>query len=258
MRRNYLSKEIVKTSYLNKEGHIASALSILDVVYYLFENKISSNDKFILSKGHGCLALYACLMEKGYITRSDFYSFTQFDSKLGGHPSSSKLPTVCLSTGSLGHGPPVAAGLALAKKIKGETGFVYCLIGDGEANEGTIWETALLASTYNLNNLILIMDNNKSGERAIRIGSCREKFAAFGWEAHSIENGHSLPNINFIFNEIKYTKPCFIELNTIKGKGCVLMENNPEWHHKHPSNENELDKILTGIDEYEEKVLQLS
>ena len=155
-----LIKNIIKTSYLNKEGHIASALSILDFLYFLYFNKKTDNDEFVLSKGHASLALYAILLEKQIITEDEFYNFSQENSILGGHPSSKKIKEIKLSTGSLGHGLPFCVGLALAKKMKNESGNIYCLIGDGEANEGTIWESALIASTHKLDNLIL--SNTKS------------------------------------------------------------------------------------------------
>ena len=170
-----LIKNIIKTSYLNKEGHIASALSILDFLYFLYFNKKTDNDEFVLSKGHASLALYAILLEKQIITEDEFYNFSQENSILGGHPSSKKIKEIKLSTGSLGHGLPFCVGLALAKKMKNESGNIYCLIGDGEANEGTIWESALIASTHKLDNLICIMDFNKSGERAIKLDSCVNK-----------------------------------------------------------------------------------
>ena len=243
-----LIKKIITTSYLNKEGHIASALSILDFLYFLFFNKKTDNDEFILSKGHASLALYVIFLEKGIISKDEFYNFSQENSILGGHPSSKKIKEIKLSTGSLGHGLPFCVGLALAKKIKNESGYIYCLIGDGEANEGTIWESALIASTYKLDNLICIMDFNKSGERAIKLNSCIDKFKSFGWESFLVKNGNNQKSISKIFDKIENNGlPKFVQLNTIKGYGCKIMENNPEWHHKYPSSESEYQNIINNL-----------
>jgi transketolase len=245
-----LIKKIIKTCFINKKGHIASALSVLDFMYFLFFKTLTDNDHFVLSKGHASLALYAVFMEKGFITEEDFFSFCQENSILGGHPSSNKIKQVMLSTGSLGHGLPFCVGLALAKKIKKEPGNVFCLIGDGEANEGTIWESALIASTHNLNNLICIMDFNKSGERAIKLNSCVEKFKSFNWSSFLVENGHEEKEISKAINDAlkdKPSNPKFIQLNTIKGYGCTPMENNPEWHHKQPQDEEQFKLLLDGI-----------
>lgn len=241
-------KKIVKTCFMNKEGHIASALSILDFLYELYFNKLTDNDKFVLSKGHASLALYSVFLDKGYITEDQFYSFGQKDSILGGHPSSKKINEILLSTGSLGHGLPFCIGLAMAKKIKKEDGYIYCLIGDGEANEGTTWESALAASTYKLDNLVCIMDFNKSGERAIKLNSCENKFTSFGWNSFTVNNGNDPKEINETFDKIiKNEKPTFIQLNTIKGYGIPIMENNPEWHHKQPTTQEEYEKIINSI-----------
>ena len=250
MNRLNLAKKIIQTSFINKEGHIASALSILDIVLFLYTKWMKDEDKFILSKGHGSLALYCALLETNKITEEDFFSFCKEDSKLGGHPSSKKIPQVEISTGSLGHGLPFSAGIALGKKIKKEPGYVYCLIGDGEANEGTTWESALMASTYKLDNLICIMDFNKSGERAIELKNCEKKFQSFGWLSFSITDGNSEKEINEKFSTLSpfsEGQPIFIQLNTIKGKGCPIMENNPEWHHKTPSCKEEFDNLINSL-----------
>ena len=250
MNRKQLAEKIIRTAYLNKEGHIASALSILDAVLILYTKVMEKDDRFVLSKGHGSLALYSVLLAIGKITENDFFSFCQEDSKLGGHPSSRKIPEVELSTGSLGHGLPFSVGLALAKKMRKESGHIYCLIGDGEANEGTTWESALMASTYNLDNLTCLMDFNKSGERAIKLQSCESKFEAFGWSSHSVAAGNDGKEIEqSILSSVSSgsSKPIFIQLNTIKGKGCPSMENNPEWHHKHPTSENELKDLICSL-----------
>jgi len=245
MNKKELMSCILTTAFKNKEGHIASAFSILDFMLSLYNGVITNDDEFILSKGHSSLALYAIMLAKKQISIEDFFLFCEFDSKLGGHPSSKKLPNVKISTGSLGHGFPYAVGVAMAKKMKKEKGIVYCLIGDGEANEGTIWESALLAGSQKLDNLVCVMDFNGSGERAIKLVSCVEKFRSFFWNSIAVD-GHKESEIknSLLF---KSNIPKFIELRTIKGKGCPIMENNPEWHHKQPSSEQELSTLIESL-----------
>jgi transketolase len=258
MTRQELTKHIITCAYKNQAGHIAPALSILDIIITLYNNVLKEDDEFILSKGHGCLALYAVLWDKGYITEEQFYSFTQFDSILGGHPSSRKIPQVKLSTGSLGHGLPFAVGLAMAKKIKGEAGTVYCLIGDGEANEGSIWEAALIAGHHKLNNLVVIVDSNGSGDRAINLCNSNsksrlgfticERFIVLGsfWG-----DGFEYTRSKFLEVLHQFTDkkegPIVLDCKTIKGYGCKSMEGNPAWHHRQPKTEEELNQLLSEI-----------
>jgi transketolase len=235
MYKNNLIKKILELSYNKKEGHIGSSLSILDILYNLYENKISkSNDKFILSKGHASLGLYVVLNHFNML-EVNINTFCDFDSDIGGHPSSN-LKNVEASTGSLGHGLPIGVGMAMANRINQSDNRVYVLIGDGEANEGSVWEAALVASHHKLNNLVCIMDHNHSGDRALMIDGVIKKFEAFNW--HCIEiDGHNQDEIISAINLITDNKPIFILAHTIKGCGIKLMENNPEWHHKSPSEE---------------------
>ena len=245
---NNLIQKVVDIATLKKEGHIPSSLSILDIMYVLYdkvldvnsirENKIN-RDRFILSKGHASLGLYVILDHFGLL-KEDINTVCDLDSKLGGHPTD-KIFGVESSTGSLGHGLPIGVGLALAYKIKKYKNKIYVIIGDGEANEGTIWESALLANHHNLNNLFCIVDFNHSTDRAVDLGNLKMKFDSFGWNVIEID-GH---NHNEILNALTYssTKPICVIANTIKGKGIPLIENNPEWHHKFPNSEEY--KILT-------------
>jgi len=244
MNRVDLAREIIQVAFEKKEGHIASALSVLDFVTEYF-SKDRSDDSFIMSKGHASLALYAGLYLSGKLSIQEFRTFCEPSSSLGGHPSSRKIPSVTLSTGSLGHGLPFACGLAIAKKNKGESGRVYCLIGDGEANEGTTWESALFASTYALDNLTCFMDFNKSGERAIRMEGAAKRFSAFGWSSFEID-GHFKADISSAIQK-SAAKPIFVQMNTVKGKGCPIMEGNPEWHHKSPSSQEELETLIKSL-----------
>ena len=218
-----LRNRILELALRDGMGHIPSALSILDIVWTLYDKVMTPDDQFILSKGHGVMALYAVLEEKGLMTWND---------KLWGHPK--RGGAILASTGSLGHGMPMAVGLALAKKIKGESGRIFCLIGDGECNEGTIWESSLLASHHQLDNLVIICDWNKTSERALRLGSLSDKFHAFGFSVWNIY-GHSETEIKQALetNRLAHeNKPLMIIAETTKGKGVEMMRDKPEWHNK--------------------------
>lgn len=251
---NELKRKIVKISNNAKEGHIASAFSILDILWILYDKilkvdpknpKNQDRDVLILSKGHASLGLYAVLAEKGFFHRKHLESFCEFDSLFGGHPDCKKIPGVEASTGSLGHGLPIGVGMALGFKIRGNKNRVFVIIGDGEANEGTTWESALLSSHHNLSNLTCVVDYNHSTDRALLMGNLVAKFQSFGWEA-KIVDGHNHEELYKTLSAPSDTKPLAIIAETIKGKGVSLMENNPEWHHKFPS-EEELIKIFEEL-----------
>ena len=234
-----LISRIAELSLIGKEGHVPSALSILDIIWVIYNKIININllkrrsrkrDFFILSKGHGCLAQYVVLEKKGIISKKDLNTFCKYKSNFGGHPDSNKIEGIECSTGSLGHGFPFAAGVAYGNKLLNIKSKVITLVGDGECNEGSIWETCMIASHHKLNNLICIVDKNKSSDRALKIDDLKSKFKSFGWRAVNID-GHSQKEIFKAIN-IKSKKPLAIIANTIKGKGINFMENNPEWHHK--------------------------
>ncbi len=258
---NNLIKKIVDIATIKKEGHIPSSLSILDIMYILYDkildvNSIKENridrDRFILSKGHASLGLYV-ILDHFKLLKDDINTFCDLDSKLGGHPTD-KIFGVESSTGSLGHGLPIGVGLALAYKIKKYKNKIYVIVGDGEANEGTIWESALLAKHHNLNNLCCIIDFNHSTDRAVDLGELSNKFLTFGWDVIEID-GHDHSHIE---SALTYptTKPTCIIANTIKGKGIPMMENNPEWHHKFP-NEEEYQQIIDNLNKNKMETLQM-
>jgi len=244
MKKNKIIKKlqyrICELSHNAQEGHVPSALSVLDIVWIIYDKiinlslvkkKSSKRDFFIMSKGHGCLAQYVVLENKNFFKKKSLNFFGSYNSSFGGHPDSNKIKGVEASTGSLGHGFPFACGIAYAHKLKKNKSKVYVLIGDGECNEGTVWETCLLASHHKLNNLICIIDKNKSTDRALNIDNLEKKFKSFGWLTLNI-NGHSHYELMKSL-KIKSQKPIAIIANTIKGKGVRLMENNQhEWHHK--------------------------
>ena len=248
-----LKKNILKVSLAAGEGHIPSAFSILDILWILYDKILQINptnpdvdarDRLIVSKGHSSLGLYAVLAEKGFFPISNLADFCKFDSFLGGHPDRNKVPGVEASTGSLGHGLPMAVGVALGLKIKNINSKVFTIIGDGECNEGSIWESLLLAAHHNLSNLTCIVDYNRSTDRALKIDNLSKKFTAFGWKTRVID-GHDHTEIYKAF-KTKDSRPRAIIAKTIKGYGCKTMENNPAWHHKSPTKE-ELTILLNEL-----------
>ena len=245
MSPNSLRLKIVELVYKSKEGHIPSAFSIVDIIYYIYRKRIKKNNsKFILSKGHGALALYVVLNYFKILKTKILDLYYKNNSLIGGHPEIS-LDGVEASTGSLGHGFSTATGIAIALKIKKNfKKKIYVLVGDGECNEGPIWESAHIAANYDLDNLICIVDNNKSSKNLLPLDNLYKKWIAFGWHALKA-NGHSIKSMDNAFKKIdkkKNKKPSVIIANTIKGKGIYFMENNGKWHHKVP-NKDELDKI---------------
>ena len=247
-----LKYKIASVSSIAKEGHVPSAYSILDILWVLYhdvmkvtgQNELES-DKFILSKGHASLALYAIFLSKKIISVEEFESFCSYDSKFGGHPDSRKCPYIEVSTGSLGHGLPVAVGMAMSSVISSRTNRIFCLIGDGECNEGTIWESAMLAAHHRLGNLTCIVDYNHSTDRALKLGEIDMKFKEFGWGTQCVD-GHNHADLRRALLKSFPDQPNVIVANTVKGKGVRSMENEPAWHHKSPT-AAELKSILTEL-----------
>lgn len=241
-----LRKDILRLAYKAQEGHIPSAFSILDIIWVLYNQVLKPQDKFILSKGQGCLALYAILAEKKIISKKELINnYCKYDSIFGGHPDRNKIAAILASTGSLGHGLPIAVGIAMAARIKNRRSRIYCLIGDGEANEGSIWEAALIAGHHQLSSLCLIVDYNHSTDRALKLGNLNAKFTVFGWQVHNID-GHNHDEIKKALQNFDTHKPICIIANTIGGKGCLSMENNPAWHHRAPT-KDEYIKLIKEI-----------
>ena len=253
-----MRKEILEMIVSAKGTHIASSFSIVDILVFLYNKILKINpkkpndpnrDKFVLSKGHGCAALYVVLANYGFFPKHFLKSYCSPGSILGGHPDSTRIPGIETSTGSLGHGFSVAVGFALANKINKSSSRVYCLIGDGECNEGAIWEATMVAAHHKLNNLVLILDDNKlmiSGfaKDILDPLSFSDKFRAFGWNTIEI-NGHSFEALTNAFKKTpaKNNKPTVIIANTIKGEGVSFMENKKEWYSMLP-NEQQLKEAL--------------
>jgi transketolase len=242
---NQLKRQIITATTVTKEGHIPSAFSILDLVWTLYDRvlrfdpkqpKSDARDRFILSKGHGSLAVYTVLAEKGFFPASELNQYCTLKSHLGGHPDHNKVPGIEASTGSLGHGLPFGVGVAMALRIRRVDRRVFVIVGDAECNEGSIWEAALLAAHHRLANLTCIVDYNHSTDRALGMGDMAAKFTAFGWAATTI-NGHDPAAIETALRASNPQKPTAIIAETIKGKGVKQMEGNPAWHHRCPSKE---------------------
>ncbi|MFA6129482.1 MAG: transketolase [Candidatus Omnitrophota bacterium] len=249
-----MKRQIARASQAANEGHVPSAYSVLDLLWVLYDRVMKIDpkrpddlmmDRFVLSKGHASLALYAVLAEKGFFPIEEFNTFGKYNGKLGGHPDCSKIPGVEASTGSLGHGFPIAVGIALGSKIRKFKNRIFCLIGDGECNEGTVWESALLAVHHQLSNLCCIVDFNHSTDRALQLGDLAQKFKSFGWDVLTIP-GHDQEKIYRALTALHPDKPLVVIADTIKGCGVKCMENEPAWHHRAP-NEQELKNILEEL-----------
>lgn len=228
-------------------GHIGSSMSLIEIVRVLYDEilkfrpddpKWDDRDRFILSKGHGCIAQYALLADKGFFDLSEISKFCRPGALLGGHPEAGKIPGVEASTGALGHGLPIAVGMALAAKIKGKKHRVFVVTGDGEMNEGSNWEAAMSAAKHKLDNLTLAVDYNKiqsygPTSEVLDLEPLMDKLTAFGFETVQL-NGHDLGALRntFAHTPIAPNKPTAVICHTVKGKGISFAEGDPAWHHK--------------------------
>lgn len=264
---NELRIDIIKAISRAKSGHPGGSLSAIDIITYLFFNEIKrtkenaldpNRDRFVLSKGHGVPALYAVFARLGLITYDELMNLRVLGSRTQGHPSYVDLPYVESSTGSLGQGLSVAVGIALAGKIDKKNYNVYCMVGDGEMQEGQIWEAILSAPKFKLDNLCVFLDYNKSQidgyiKDVMDIEPIKEKLLAFRWNVLEID-GHNFEEIENAVSNFKSTKekPTFIIAHTIKGKGVSFMEDNVEWHGKAP-NEKETELAIQELQKLLEK-----
>lgn len=242
-----ISFDVIKTAYETggKNAHIGGALSICDILAVLFNGIINLNkknftetdrDKFILSKGHSTLSYYAILKEMGFITKEELSNYENKNTFLFGHPVRNLDKGIEFSTGSLGMGISLGVGAALASKVLLKNNKIYVIVGDGECNEGSVWEAAMSASKYKLDNLIVIVDKNnfqQTGptEEVMPNNNLACKWKEFGWDIREI-NGHDYEEIfNALVYDKGHKKPQAIIANTIKGKGVSIFENNNKWHH---------------------------
>jgi len=226
-------------------AHFGGALSIAEIVSTLFAYQMKidkknpnweDRDRFILSKGHACLAYYAALCEVGYISKQELKTFEKDDTNLLGHPVINRNLGIDFSNGSLGMGLSLGIGVAISSKKKNKKFSVYVIVGDGECNEGSIWEAAMAAPHFKLDNLYVIIDKNNfqqtgSNKEIMNVENLKDKWSSFGWETTEL-NGHSIQELYNYFKESKkIIKPKAIVANTVKGKGFSFSENNNDWHH---------------------------
>lgn len=252
-----LRRKIVDMVVAGKDGHIPSAYSILDIITLLYRDvlKFDANnpdwlerDYFILSKGHGCLALYVNLHRHGFISDHDIEMFCKNGGILGEHPDRTKVPGAEASTGSLGHGLSFAVGITLGLKILSRSNRMFVLLGDGECHEGTVWEAANVACNRKLGNLCAIVDWNQSAMQLLPHDDMPQKWEAFGWNVQVVD-GHNEKEISEAINKIEFNSdgiPSVIVAKTVKGKGVPLLEGHGMWHHRIP-NEVEYQQIMEAL-----------
>ena len=265
-----IRKKIYKIAHLAGGGHMGAAFSMADIISVLYFDDVlkydashpdwEDRDKFILSKGHASYALYAVLARAGYFSEDELLHVGQPGSKFGGHPKLHDITGVEASTGALGHGLSFAIGIAYANKVDHKDSHVYVVLGDGECQEGSIWEGALSAPTLELDNLTVIVDHNKLQamddlENIVRMKPFANKWRAFGWNVVEID-GHNYTEIKDALLTRQEGKPTLVVANTIKGKGVSFMENVPIWHYRMP-NDDELQMLFRdlGFTEEEQKEL---
>lgn len=265
---NNIRKGIIEEVYSAKSGHPGGALSIADILSVLYFNQMNldpknpqSNlrDRLVLSKGHASAALYATLTERGFFSKEELKTFRKIDSNLQGHPDMEKVAGVDMSTGSLGQGLSIANGMAITCKMDNLGCRVYCILGDGEIEEGQIWEAAMTSNKYKLDNLCVILDYNGlqidgTVEEVKSLDCLESKWEAFGFNVITCD-GHNIQMLIDCFEQAKQTKgkPSIIIAKTIKGKGVPFMEGKAEWHGKAPSDE-EYEKAMRALNLEEGKI----
>lgn len=267
---NNVRMDILEEVYNAKSGHIGGAFSIADILTVLYFNEMNidakipdspDRDRLVLSKGHASAALYAVLAEKGYIDKEELKTFRNIDSNLQGHPDMNKVPGVDMTTGSLGQGLSAANGMALSSKLDSRGYRVYCILGDGELQEGQVWEAAMTAEKYQLDNLCVIVDANElqltdstMNVKGINYNDIEQKFRAFGFQTVVID-GHNIETIirALTIAEMTKGKPTAIICKTIKGKGVSFMENQVDWHGKAP-NDEEYEMAVKELKQEAEKI----
>ncbi len=246
-RSRHLRRLVVEGLIGGGRGHIGSSMSLIEIVRVLYDDVMrfdpqnprwSERDRFILSKGHGCLAQYAMLADHGFFPRQELATFCRSGTILGGHPEYGKVPGVEASTGALGHGLSIAVGMALAARIRKQTHRVFAVMGDGEINEGSVWEAAMAAGKHKLSNLVAMVDYNKIQSygftREVQdMEPLLDKWRAFNFAVTEI-NGHDVQALRDLFAGLPLDpeRPMAVICHTVKGRGIPFAENKPEWHHK--------------------------
>jgi transketolase len=252
--------DILKMIHAAGSGHPGGSLSATDIMTALYfgvmdidpkQPKWEARDRFVLSKGHCCPVLYACLARKGFIDLAELNTLRKFGSKLQGHPDMNKCPGVEMSAGSLGNGIGCAVGMAIAAKVRGQSHKVFVMVGDGECQEGSVWEAAMCAAHHKLENLVAIVDVNRlqivdTTEKVMNVEPIADKWRSFGWKVLEID-GHDMDEVVVTLREAKRLPgPTAILARTVKGKGVSFMEDVLKWHGAAPS-DSELDKALSAF-----------
>lgn len=265
-----LRENVIDMIVEGKAGHIGGDMSVMEILTEIYFDQMNispenmddpDRDKFIMSKGHSVEAYYAVLAKKGFFDIKDVIAeFSKFGSQFIGHPNN-KLPGIEMNSGSLGHGLPVSVGMALAGKMDENDYRVYTVMGDGELAEGTVWEGAMAASHYKLDNLCAVVDRNRlqiSGntEDVMAHDDLHDRWSAFGWNVIDVADGNDIGQLKAAFDAAKEVKgkPTVLIANTVKGKGSSVMENKANWHHKVP-NAEELAQIRKDLAERKEAAL---
>lgn len=262
-RSKHLRRQIVRVLKGGGRGHIGTSLSLVEVLRVLFDRvlrydaknpKWPGRDRFILSKGHGCITLYVLLQEKGFFPEDELWKFCRFEGILGGHPDP-KVPGIEVSTGSLGHGLPIAVGMAVAAKRRGDSHRVVAVLGDGECDEGSVWEAAMSAAKHRLDNLAAIVDYNKqqsygSTHEVLDLEPFAAKWEAFGFATREVD-GHDVNALEQVFAAMPFEsgRPSAVICHTVKGKGVAFAENNLKWHHKSSLKESEIEDLMRAIED---------
>ena len=262
-------KKMFLTAYPQKTAHLASAFSMTEIMYALYINKVmkykaddpawKDRDRFILSKGHASLAVYVMLNEVGILSDAQLSTFCRPGKSIGGEVNPNDCAGIETATGSLGHGLGVGVGMAMALKMDGSPAKVYVVVGNGELEEGVIWESVMTANKYRLDNLTVILDDNKiqkmgRTDEIMRIDSWNERWNSFGWQVEEIKDGHDVDEVTEVLSrENEKDKPRVVIANTVKGKGVSIVENNPDWHFKMPYR-RELKVFMSELDITEEEL----
>src|SRR3954452_14716291 len=262
-RSKYLRKLVVRALEGGERGHVGSSMSLIEIMRVLYDDvlryraqepKWAGRDRMILSKGHGCIALYAMLADKGFFPLETLDTFCRRDSILGGHPEAGKIPGVEASTGALGHGLSIGVGMALAARMENRDSRVVVVMGDGEINEGSVWEAAMCAGKHRLSNLTAVIDYNKiqsaGPTREIQdLEPLVDKWRAFNFETVEID-GHDVAAMRELFSRLPLSndKPTAIICHTVKGKGISFAEHDPGWHHKSKIAKDVVAKLQAALD----------
>lgn len=259
----YLRQLACRTLQGGGRGHIGSTLSLIEILRVLYDDilkydpknpKWEERDRCILSKGHGCIAQYALLADKGFIDLAHLDTFCKFDSILGGHPEANKIPGVEASTGSLGHGLSVGFGIALASRMKKRSNRVFVVMGDGEINEGSVWEAAMTIGKHKLDNLIAMVDYNKiqsaGPTKDIQdLEPLADKWRSFNFAVTEV-NGHDVAALQALLRTVPLEKgkPTAIICHTVKGKGVHFAEHNANWHHKAKLSQETIQEMVAALE----------